>query len=300
MTTAQRQLVPAIEVPVLEARDVCKVYHPRRGEEVHALWHVDFAVGRGEMVGLVGESGSGKTTLMRMLLGIEEPTSGRVLFSGTDRHELSSAQRKDYFNSVSAVFQNPYSSLNPRRRLWDLITERRAIAHSATRSARRRRAAELLEIVALPAEFADRFPHQLSGGQRQRVAIARALAEDPKVIVLDEPMSALDVSVSAQIANLLLDLQDQFGVSYVFVAHDMHMVRHLCHRVTVLLKGDVVEEGPVAPVLGSPQHPYTRSLIAASELKSLDPAEGLAAATDPPLGRLMSRSYLVEEQPPGR
>lgn len=255
---------------VLEARDVSKVYHPARGEEVHALSHVDFAVGRGEMVGLVGESGSGKTTLMRMLLGIETPTSGQVLFCGSDRHSLSAEERKQYFSSVSAVFQNPYSSLNPRRRLWELITERRAIAHSGSRRERRARAEELLEIVALPTEFADRFPHQLSGGQRQRVAIARALSEDPQVIVLDEPMSALDVSVSAQIANLLLDLQERFGVSYVFVAHDMHMVRHLCHRVVVLLKGRVVEEGPVAEVLGAPQHAYTRSLIAASELKTLD------------------------------
>jgi ABC-type glutathione transport system ATPase component len=254
---------------ILRAENVVKTYHPHRGEEVRALAGIDFGVARGEMVGLVGESGSGKTTLMRMLLGIEKPTSGTVTFRGKDREQFTAADRREYFSSVSAVFQNPYSSLNPRRRLWDIITERRSIAGNASRADRRARALELLDIVALPAEFADRFPHQLSGGQRQRVAIARALSEEPDVIVLDEPMSALDVSVSAQIANLLLDLQSQFGVSYVFVAHDMHMVRHLCHRVAVLLKGHIVEEGPVAEVLGDPQHEYTRNLIAASELASL-------------------------------
>ncbi|MCW2850290.1 MAG: dipeptide transport system ATP-binding protein, partial [Marmoricola sp.] len=219
---------------------------------------------------LVGESGSGKTTLMRMLLGIETPSSGSVLFRGKDRETFSSADRRDYFSSVAAVFQNPYSSLNPRRRLWDIITERRSISGTGTKAERRARALELLDIVSLPAEFADRFPHQLSGGQRQRVAIARALSEDPSVILLDEAMSALDVSVGAQVANLLLDLQSQFGLSYIFVAHDMHMVRHLCHRVAVLLKGEIVEEGSVAEVLNAPQHVYTRSLIAASELTTLD------------------------------
>ncbi|WP_432974497.1 ABC transporter ATP-binding protein [Dactylosporangium sp. CA-233914] len=257
---------------IIEARSVTKTYSPKGRDEVHALADVSFGVRPGEMVGLVGESGSGKTTLMRLLLGIEEPTSGSVFFKGTDRSKFNDAVRRDYFNSVSAVFQNPYSSLNPRRRLWDIITERRAIERRASRANRRERAAELLDQVALPQDFADRFPHQLSGGQRQRVAIARALCEDPDVIVLDEPMSALDVSVSAQISNLLLDLQHELGVSYIFVAHDMHMVRHMCHRTAVLLKGKIVEEGPVEAVLGAPQHQYTRSLIDASELRSLEPA----------------------------
>lgn len=256
---------------LLEARNVDKIYTPRGRDAVHALSDVSFGVRRGEMVGLVGESGSGKTTLMRLLLGIEEPTSGSVLFRGTERSAFTSSDRREYFNSVSAVFQNPFSSLNPRRRLWDIITERRAIERRASKKERRERAAELLDHVGLPGDFADRFPHQLSGGQRQRVAIARALSEDPDVIVLDEPMSALDVSVSAQIANLLLDLQSTFGVSYIFVAHDMHMVRHMCHRTAVLLKGRIVEEGPVEAVLGAPQHDYTKSLIAASELRTLDP-----------------------------
>lgn len=256
---------------VLQGLDVSKSYHPRGADQIQALSNVSFGVKKGEMVGLVGESGSGKTTLMRMLLGIEEPTSGSILFRGTDRREFNGDDRREYFNAVSAVFQNPYSSLNPRRRLWDIITERRAIEGQAGKKERRDRAIELLHHVSLPEEFADRFPHQLSGGQRQRVAIARALSEEPDVIVLDEPMSALDVSVSAQIANLLLELQETFGVSYVFVAHDMHMVRHLCHRTAVLLKGRIVEEGTVEQVFGDPQHDYTKSLIAASELRSLGP-----------------------------
>lgn len=254
---------------VLEARGVAKTYSPRGADVVRALTDVDFGVRRGETVGIVGESGSGKTTLMRMLLGIEQPTSGQVLFNGVDRRELDRQQQADYFNTVSAVFQNPYSSLNPRRRLWDLITERRAIERRAKRGERRDRAATLVELVGLPADFVDRYPHQLSGGQRQRVAVARALAEDPAVIVLDEPMSALDVSVSAQIANLLLQLQDDLDVGYVFIGHDMDMIRHLCHRVSVLLKGRVVESGPVEVVMAEPEHAYTRRLLAASALDSL-------------------------------
>lgn len=256
--------------PVLEACSVTKVYDGGAVGQVHALKEVDFGVARGETVGLVGESGSGKTTLMRMLLGIEKPTSGTVLFNGTDRDRFDEDQYVEYFNAVSAVFQNPFSSLNPRRRLWDVITERRAIERRAKKVERRNRAVELAELVGLPADFVDRYPHQLSGGQRQRVAVARALAEDPEVIVLDEPMSALDVSVSAQIANLLLELQERLDVGYVFIGHDMHMIRHLCHRVSVLFKGVVVEEGVVEDVLSRPRHEYTRTLLEASELNSLE------------------------------
>jgi ABC-type glutathione transport system ATPase component len=255
---------------VLEARSVTKTYDGGAVGPVHALKAIDFGVARGETVGLVGESGSGKTTLMRMLLGIEKPTSGTVLFNGTDREHLGEDQYVEYFNAVSAVFQNPFSSLNPRRRLWDVITERRAIERRAKKGERRDRAVELVELVGLPAEFVDRYPHQLSGGQRQRVAVARALAEDPEVIVLDEPMSALDVSVSAQIANLLLELQERLDVGYVFIGHDMHMIRHLCHRVSVLFKGVMVEEGPVHEVLARPRHDYTLTLLEASELSSLE------------------------------
>ncbi|WP_208026152.1 ABC transporter ATP-binding protein [Amycolatopsis acidicola] len=256
---------------ILEARAVTKTYRGRDGTRTDALRGVDLAIPAGETIGLVGESGSGKTTLMRLLLGIEQPTGGSVLFRGADRRELSPARRSELHDSVSAVFQNPYSSLNPRRRLWDVITERRAIERRASRGERRERAAELLRLVGLPEDFADRHPHQLSGGQRQRIAIARALAERPAVVVLDEALSALDVSVSAQIANLLLDLQAELGVAYLFIGHDMDMVRHLCHHVTVLRRGEVVESGPVQEVTERPAAGYTRLLVEASALETLHP-----------------------------
>ncbi len=255
---------------ILEACNVVKTYEARGAAAVHALKDVSLGVAQGETVGLVGESGSGKTTLMRMLLAIEEPTTGVVRFRGTPRNEMGKAEMKEYFNNVSAVFQNPFSSLNPRRRLWDVMTERRAIERRAKKSERRERAAELTAMVGLPEDYIDRYPHQLSGGQRQRIAIARALAEDPSVIVLDEPMSALDVSVSAQIANLLLELQENFGVGFLLIGHDMDMIRHLCHRVAVLYKGDIVEQGPVDAVMRAPEHDYTKRLLAASELTSLE------------------------------
>jgi oligopeptide/dipeptide ABC transporter ATP-binding protein len=171
---------------------------------------------------------------------------------------------------VGAVFQNPYSSLDPRMRIWDAVTEQLAIEGSADKEARKARAAELLEIVGLGATSRDRFPHQLSGGQRQRVAVARALAQNPEVIILDEPLSALDVSVSAQIVNLLLDLQEDLGVTYVFVGHDLRLVKHLCHDLAVMYHGRLVEQGHAEQVLARPAHPYTAALVAASALTSLD------------------------------
>ncbi|NYG59860.1 ABC-type glutathione transport system ATPase component [Nocardioides daedukensis] len=255
---------------ILEARNVVKTYNARGAAPVHALKNVSLGVGKGETVGLVGESGSGKTTLMRMLLAIEQPTMGEVLYRGSSRNSMGKTELKEYFNNVTAVFQNPFSSLNPRRRLWDVMTERRAIERNAKKAERRERAAELTSMVGLPEEYIDRYPHQLSGGQRQRIAIARALAEDPSVIVLDEPMSALDVSVSAQIANLLLELQESYGVGFLLIGHDMDMIRHLCHRVAVLYKGDIVEEGSVDVVMRNPEHSYTKLLLAASELTSLE------------------------------
>jgi oligopeptide/dipeptide ABC transporter ATP-binding protein len=256
---------------VLEARHVTKTYPSRSGSgEVHALIDVDVAVVKGRTLGLVGESGSGKTTLTRMLLDLERPTSGEVLFEGADLHAFGLPETRRYRRLVGAVFQNPYSSLDPRMRIWDAVTEQLAIEGTKDKRKRRARAAELLEIVGLGAGRADRFPHQLSGGQRQRVAIARALAQNPEVIVLDEPLSALDVSVSAQIVNLLLQLQEDLGVTYVFVGHDLRLVKHLCHDLAVMYHGRLVELGPAEEVLAEPAHPYTAALVAASELTSLD------------------------------
>jgi oligopeptide/dipeptide ABC transporter ATP-binding protein len=255
---------------VLQARNVTKIYPAPGGRgQVHALIDVDLTVRRGQTLGLVGESGSGKTTLTRMLLNLEKPTSGEVSFEGRPLEQLTGDERRGYRHAVAAVFQNPYSSLNPRMRIWDAITEQQAIERAASKKARKERAGELLEIVGLGAASATRYPHQLSGGQRQRVAIARAIAQDPEVIILDEPLSALDVSVSAQIVNLLLDLQERLGVTYVFVGHDLRLVRHLCHDVAVMYHGRIVEEGETQQLLGSAAHPYTAALVTASELTSL-------------------------------
>ncbi|MFV0307330.1 MAG: oligopeptide/dipeptide ABC transporter ATP-binding protein [Desertimonas sp.] len=254
---------------VLAARDVTKTYHAPAGGVVHALRDVDVDVRRGRTLGVVGESGSGKTTLTRQLLALERPSAGDVVFEGRALAELTGEDLRRYRHAVAAVFQNPYSSLDPRLRIWQAITEQQAIERAGTKAERRRRAEELLDVVGLGASMADRYPHQLSGGQRQRVAIARAIAQDPEVIVLDEPLSALDVSVSAQIVNLLLDLQERLGVTYLFVGHDLRLVRHLCHDVVVMYRGRVVEAGAATEVLDAPAHPYTAALVSASALTSL-------------------------------
>lgn len=268
---------------VLEATGVDKIYPAPGGVgKVHALIDVNFAVQKGRTIGLVGESGSGKTTLTRMLLNLEEPTSGSVRFEGTELSDMTAEQRRHYRHSVAAVFQNPYSSLDPRMRIWDAVTEQRAIERTGDKASRRARAIEVLEVVGLTAAMADRYPHQLSGGQRQRVAIARALSQEPEVIILDEPLSALDVSVSAQIVNLLLELQEEFGLTYVFVGHDLRLVHHLCHDVSVMYHGRLVEEGKSEQVLQRPRHHYTAALVTASDLESLeDVADDDSAGTVP-------------------
>ena len=254
---------------VIEARHVTKVYDAPGGGSVHALSDVEVSVRRRRTFGLVGESGSGKTTLTRLMLALERPTSGDIVFEGRPLAELGADGMRSYRHAVAAVFQNPYSSLDPRMRIWDAITEQQAIEKSASRRERRERAAELLGLVGLGAVSIDRYPHQLSGGQRQRIAIARAISQDPEVIILDEPLSALDVSVSAQIVNLLLDLQERLGVTYVFVGHDLRLVRHLCHDVAVMFRGRVVEQGPAVELFDHPAHPYTAALGTASALETL-------------------------------
>jgi oligopeptide/dipeptide ABC transporter ATP-binding protein len=254
---------------VLEARSVTKTYQAPGGGTVHALSEVDITVRRGRTLGLVGESGSGKTTLTRLLLGLEPPTAGDLVFEGKSIAGLAPAELREYRHAVAAVFQNPYSSLDPRMRIWQAITEQQAIERVGKKPDRRRRAMELLYLVGLNSQAADRYPHQLSGGQRQRVAIARAISQDPEVIILDEPLSALDVSVSAQIVNLLLDLQERLGVTYVFVGHDLRLVRHLCHDVAVMYRGKIVESGPATMLLDQAAHPYTSALVTASSLAVL-------------------------------
>jgi oligopeptide/dipeptide ABC transporter ATP-binding protein len=267
---------------VLETHSVTKTYHAPHGGLVHALSDVDISVHRGRTLGLVGESGSGKTTLTRLLLGLEPPTDGDVVFEGKSIAGLAPTELRDYRHAVAAVFQNPYSSLDPRMRIWQAITEQQAIERVGKKDERRRRAMELLFLVGLNSQAADRYPHQLSGGQRQRVAIARAISQDPEVIILDEPLSALDVSVSAQIVNLLLDLQERLGVTYVFVGHDLRLVRHLCHDVAVMYRGKIVESGPATALLGAAAHPYTSALVTASALASLQATDDADTQVMPP------------------
>ena len=237
---------------------------------VQAVTDVSLAVRGGEAVGLVGESGSGKSTIGRLLLGLLDPSAGRVQLDGEDVAGRRGSALRDLRRRMQLVFQDPYSSLDPRRRVGDQIADGLAIHRLVPRSGSRARVQALLEQVGLPPEHADRFPHEFSGGQRQRIGIARALATGPEFLVADEPVSALDVSVQAQVLALLADLRTRLGLGLLFISHDLHVVRSLCDRVLVLYLGRIMEEGPAAEVLRDPRHPYTRALLSASP--SLDPA----------------------------
>jgi oligopeptide/dipeptide ABC transporter ATP-binding protein len=228
---------------------------------VRAVHNVNLSIPTGQTVALVGESGCGKTTIAKMVLMLEAPTSGAVTFDGKSLQEMSGAEIKAYRRQVQAVFQDPYASLNPRLRVSRIISEP-ILAHTRpTRAALRARVLELLDIVGLPATAADLYPHEFSGGQRQRIAIARALALQPKIIILDEPISALDVSIRAQILNLLMDIQKQFGLTYLLIAHDLALVEHLSTEVAVIYLGSVVENGASDLIFSSPKHPYTQALL---------------------------------------
>ncbi|MGC4766370.1 ATP-binding cassette domain-containing protein [Micromonospora sp. DT46] len=233
----------------------------RRGQAiVHALCSASFSVGPAETLGIVGESGSGKTTLLRTILGLQQPTSGQVLFLGQDVSQRKGATARALQQEISVVFQDPYTSLDPRMTVADLLAEPMRIHRLPVDGARAR---TLLDQVRLPAASLRKFPHEFSGGQRQRIAIARALALNPKLIVLDEPVSALDVSVQAEVLGLLKELQRERQVSYLFVAHDLAVVADISHRVGVMYGGQLVELGPTGQVIGEPAHPYTRELLAA-------------------------------------
>jgi peptide/nickel transport system ATP-binding protein len=230
---------------------------------VQALEDVSFTLQPGRSLGIVGESGSGKSTLARLVMALEAPTHGRVILDGQDLNTLSPAELRRTRSKVQMVFQDPYGSLDPRRTVGQTVAEPLAVLHGASRSEQRARAAEALEAVGLRAADLAKYPHEFSGGQRQRIAIARALITRPKLIVADEPVSALDVSVQAQVLNLMQDLQDQFGVTYLFISHDLSVVDLVCDEVVVLQAGRIVEQGPPARLFQRPEHPYTQRLLAA-------------------------------------
>jgi oligopeptide/dipeptide ABC transporter ATP-binding protein len=243
------------------------VQGPRRigaeREVVHAVDDVSLSVRRGETLGVVGESGSGKSTLARCLLGLYPVTSGKVLFDGEEISSLSARRLRHSRRDMQMVFQDPYGALNPRRRVGSIIADPLAIHTRDSRADRRLRVQELMELVGLNPEHYNRFPNEFSGGQRQRIGVARALAMRPKLIVCDEPVSSLDVSIQAQILNLLIDLQSELGLTYVFIAHDLSVIRHVSDWVDVMYLGKIVERGPVADLFHSPRHPYTAALLAA-------------------------------------
>jgi peptide/nickel transport system ATP-binding protein/oligopeptide transport system ATP-binding protein len=249
---------------LLEVDGLTKDYAARGGgTTLRAVDDVSLAVAAGETLGVVGESGCGKSTLARLILRLIEPTAGSVRFMGSDLTRLSAAAMRPHRRNMQIVFQDPYASLDPRMTIAAIISEPLDIHRVGDRRARRDRVVELLDLVGLSPGAADRYPHEFSGGQRQRIGIARALALDPKLLVLDEPVSALDVSIQAQILNLLLELRSRLRLSYIFISHDLSVIEHVSDRVAVMYLGRIVESGPADALFRHPLHPYTRALIAA-------------------------------------
>lgn len=255
--------------PILEVTGLSKTYPAGRGtlpfgkaEGVQAVRGISFSVGRGETLALVGESGCGKSTTARMLCRLTGITAGAVNFDGVDVVTARGGQLLKLRRRIQYIFQDPFASLNPRMRVGDILEEPLIIHRLGDRRERKRRIDELFEWVGLPSSHGQRFPHQFSGGQRQRIGIARALAVNPELIICDEPVSALDVSIRAQIINLLLDLQEEFGLSYLMISHDLSVVEHMSDRVAVMFFGQIVETGPWSAIFSDPVHPYTRRLIA--------------------------------------
>jgi peptide/nickel transport system ATP-binding protein len=262
--------------PLLQAIEVKKHFRvgksvvPGQHKTVHAVDGVSLEVWPGETLGLVGESGCGKSTLARCLMRLYEITEGRIILNGTDISHMGQRRLRPFRRQMQMVFQDPYASLNPRRRVGDLIAEPLRVHGQLGRAGIDRRLTELIGLVGLHPDHLNRFPHEFSGGQRQRIGVARALALEPKLIVADEPVSALDVSIQAQIVNLLADLQERLGLTYIFIAHDLSVVRQVSSRIAVMYLGAIVETGPTDLVYGRPAHPYTEALISAVPVPEID------------------------------
>ena len=259
---------------LLQVRHLTKEFTRRQGlfrrmPPVRAVDDVTFEIREGETFGLVGESGSGKTTTGRCILRLVEPTSGEVRFRDEDVLAFSKRRMREARRQMQIVFQDPFSSLNPRMRAAAIVEEPLAIHRTGSRAERRARVRELFELVGLDPSLLTRYPHEFSGGQRQRIGLARALALNPSLVIADEPVSALDVSVQAQVVNLLMDLQERLKLTYLFIAHDLRLVRHICPRVAVMYLGRIVEMGVTGEIFNSPAHPYTRALLSA--IPTLDP-----------------------------
>ncbi len=275
------------ETPILAVEDVMVRFAAKQSwferiasgkkRYVHALNGVRLDVRRGETVGIVGESGCGKSTLARTIVGLLKANDGRVLFQGRDIAALQGAERRAFNRRVQMIFQDPYGSLNPRMSVRQVLTEALSVHNMRPKAEIPQRIAQLLELVRLPADAADKRPHEFSGGQRQRIGIARALAVEPEILVADELVSALDVSVQAQVVNLLLDLQQRLNLTVLFVAHDLRLVRHISHRVAVMYLGEIVEIGETEGLFTAPRHPYTCALLDAAP--DLDPTQRRASAS---------------------
>jgi oligopeptide transport system ATP-binding protein len=261
---------PQTGEPLLVVKNLKKYFPVKKGilidrtvDYVKAVDDVSFHVRAGETLGLVGESGSGKTTTGYCVLQLLKPTDGTVIFDGQNLTKINRADLRQVRRDLQVVFQDPYASLNPRMTVGDIVSEPLLVHDIGDRASRRRSAEQLLEVVGFNPDFINRYPHEFSGGQRQRIGIARALALNPTLIVCDEPVSALDVSIQAQILNLLKDLQSEFGLAYLFIAHDLAVVRTMSDRIAVMNRGKIVEEGPAEEVYTNPQDPYTQALLAA-------------------------------------
>ena len=258
------------KTPMLSVQDLCKYFHLGRHLELKAVDHVSFDIFQGETVGLVGESGCGKTTTGRAIVKLHEPTSGKILYRGSDIFKQNKAERLEYCGNVQMIFQNPYASLNSRMTVGEIVGEGMKIHGQYSKKQQEDRVLELLQKVGLGRDHMSRFAHEFSGGQRQRIGIARALSVNPEFIVCDEPVSALDVSIQAQVINMLKKLQEELGLTYLFIAHDLSVVRYISDRVIVMYLGGIVEEAPADELYRNPQHPYTKVLLSAIPIADPD------------------------------